>query len=72
MEEKSTFIKMDKFDTVVAALSVIKKKLAEAQMTLERINSLKVEEDAAIQKWTSDLNSVQAKVDGIETEIMNE
>jgi hypothetical protein len=70
--EKSTFIKVDKFEAVVSALSVIKKRLAEAQTTLDKINMLKQEEDTTVQKWTADLNSVQTKVEGIESELMHE
>ncbi len=70
--EKTTFIKIDKFDTVMSALSAIKKKIAEAKTTLEKINSLKHEEDAVVQKWEADLNAVQAKMDNIETELNTE
>lgn len=72
MKEKSTFIKVDKFDTVMSALSVIKRKLAEAQAELDKINNLKQEEDAAVQKWANDLSNVQMKVQSIESELMNE
>ncbi len=72
MDEKSTFIKIDKFETAMAALSAIRKKLMEAQMNLEKINAVKQEEDAAVQKWTSDIASVQAKLENVETELMKE
>jgi len=70
--EKSTFIKIDKFETVTSALSVIKKKLMEAQVTLEKIDSLKKEEDAAVAKWSADLNAVQSKILNIESELIHE
>ncbi len=70
--EKSTFIKVDKFDTIMSTLAIIRKKLKEAQANLENINILKQEEDITIQKWASDLNSVQAKLDNIESDLMNE
>ena len=66
MEEKSTFIKIDRFETAMSALSAIKKKLMEAQATLNKINEVKQEEDAAVQKWTSDLASLQSKIESVE------
>lgn len=70
--EKATFVKIDKFESVVSALNVIKKRITEAQMTLDKINTLKQEEDSVVQKWTTDLNSVQAKVENLEVELRNE
>lgn len=70
--EKSTFIRVDRFESVMSALSAIKRKIAEAKATLGRINELKQEEDAAAQKWSNDLNSVQARVENIGTELDNE
>ncbi len=72
MEEKSTFIKIDRFETAMAALSTAKKKLIEAQVTLDKINELKQEEDAAVQKWSSDLAALQSKLENIESELMKE
>ena len=70
--EKPTFIKVDKFETVMNALSIIKKRLTEAQTTLDKINTLKQEEDLTVQKWAADLNSVQSKVENIESELLHE
>lgn len=72
MDEKLTFIKIDKFETAMSALSAIRKKLAEAQATLDKINNLKLEEDAAMQKWSADLQALQAKTESIESELMSE
>lgn len=70
--EKQTFIKVDKFETVMDALNVVRRKLEEAKTTLDKINNLKQEEDATIVKWTADLASVQTKIDNIEKELTNE
>ena len=72
MEEKSTFIKIDRFETAMSALSAIKRKLMEAQVTLEKINEIKQEEDAAVQKWSADLVAVQSKLENVESELMKE
>jgi hypothetical protein len=72
MNEKPTFIKIDKFDEVTAALSVIKKKLLDSKNTLQKITDLKQEEDAAVEKWTNDLTSVHQKIEEIESQITNE
>ncbi len=70
--DKSTFIKVDKFDTVMAAIAAVKKKLLEAKNTLNKINNLKEEEDAAAQKWAADLDSVKDKIEAIESELTKE
>jgi len=72
MNEKQTFIKVDRFDTVMSAIGVIRKKLDDAKATLDKINSLKQGEDASIEKWTSDLVSVQQRIDNIEKELTSE
>lgn len=71
-KEKPTFIKVDKFDSALSTLSLIKRKLAEAKTTLSKINELKQEEDVAVQKWASDLDAVQVKVETIESELIGE
>ncbi len=71
-KEKSTFIKVDKFDNVVSAMNVIKRKINDAKTTIERINSLKTEEDAAVQKWSSDLEAIEAKIANIESHLTQE
>jgi hypothetical protein len=70
--EKSTFIKIDKFDAAVAALALIRKKLMDANNTLDKINTLKQEEDITIQKWASDMQTIQSRIDAIETELLKE
>ncbi len=70
--EKSTFIKIDKFETAMSVLLLVKKKLSEAQATLDKINSLKQEEDIAVEKWASDLASIKTKLDNIESELTSE
>lgn len=72
MEEKPTFIKIDKFEAAASAIGAIKKKLAEAQVTLDKINALKQEEDLTVQRWASELNTVQTKIESIESELMSE
>ena len=61
--DKATFIKVDNFDAVVAALGVIKKKLSEAKTTLDKISSLKQEEDEEIYRifcgFTSEIMEVK-------------
>ena len=56
----------------MSALSAIKKKLMEAQITLEKINAVKQEEDMAVQKWSADLAAVQSKLENVESELMKE
>ena len=70
--DKSTFIKVDRFEAAIAALNAIKRKLTEAQMTLDKINNLKQEEDFAVQKWSSDLSALQTKLENIESELLSE
>ena len=70
--EKATFIKVDKFDSVLGAVSIIKRKLNDAKSTLDKINALKQEEDITVQKWASDLESVQKKIDNLEMDLTSD
>ena len=70
--EKATFIKVDKFDSVLGAVSIIKRKLNDAKGTLDRINALKQEEDVTVQKWAADLESVQKKIDNLEMDLTSD
>ena len=70
--EKAKFIKVDKFDSVISAITVIKKKLSEAKVNLVKINQLKDAEDLAVQKWGAELDNVENKIENIELELMGE
>ena len=63
---------MDKFDSIINAITIIKKKLLDAKTNLAKINELKQEEDLAVQKWGAELDGVQSKVENIELELMGD
>ncbi len=64
--DRAIFVKVDKYDEVVSAVEVIRKKLNEAKTTLDKINELKSREDAELDRWSSELSNVESKIDAIE------
>ncbi len=66
MMDRAIFVKVDKYDEVVSAVEVIRKKLNEAKTTLDKINELKSREDAELDRWSSELSNVESKIDAIE------
>lgn len=65
--DRPVFIKIDKYENVVSAVEVIRKKINEAKNTLTKIDSLKTHEDAELDKWGSELGNVEEKINAIET-----
>ncbi|MFC1727856.1 hypothetical protein ACFLZ7_00115 [Nanoarchaeota archaeon] len=67
MTDKPVFIKIDKFENVVAAVEVIRKKINEAKTTLTKLSELKSQEDGELDKWSAELGDVENKIDVVET-----
>ncbi len=66
MAEAPVFIKIDDYKDVLDVLDLIKDRLAEAKRTLADINELKNDEDAELELWSSTLNEIERKVEGID------
>ena len=66
MAEAPVFIKVEDYKDVLDVLDLIKDRLAEAKRTLADINELKNDEDAELELWSSTLNEIERKVEGID------
>ncbi|MAG08045.1 hypothetical protein CMO89_01095 [Candidatus Woesearchaeota archaeon] len=60
------FIRIDEYEDIQDIMRVVKKKLDQAKSILNRIYSLKTDEDAEIDRWNSILEDVEGKMDSIE------
>ena len=66
MADKPVFIKIEKYENVVDAVRVIRKKINEAKGTLGKLSELKTHEDDELAKWSTELGNVESKIDVIE------
>ncbi len=64
--EAPIFIKIDEYRDVVDILALLKNKIKEGKALVARINDLKNEEDAELERWTAELDELERKVEGID------
>lgn len=62
MENVPIYVKVDKYKELMRILQTIEKKLENADKMIEKINSLKAEEDAQIQQWNENLEDVRDRL----------
>jgi hypothetical protein len=62
--ERSTpiYVKIDEYQKALDTIEVIKNKIQEAKMTLNRIEKLRYEENTEIDMWNSELREVEGKL----------
>ena len=61
------FVRIDDYKTIIEVLDLLKIKLGEAQQVLEKIAELKSKEDEEIERWHTELEDVERKVDFIDS-----
>ena len=69
-EEMPVFIKIENYKEVIELLHVIKSKVKEARNYLDRVYSLKDEEDAKINEWNDIVAELDKKVNFINSTLM--
>lgn len=62
MPEMPIYVRIEEYRDVLDVINMIKNKIKDARASLGKINQLKNEEDAELEKWTSELDSVERKV----------
>ena len=63
MEEKSpVFIKIDEYRTVLDTVDNLKKQVVEVKKTIEKINSLRQDEEQELLSWSEKIADIQAKL----------
>ena len=65
-DEKTLFIKVDKYKSVMRSLEDIKSKLNEVEKVLDKLNEIKKEEDDELTKWHSDLSYLKERLNKID------
>jgi len=70
-EEEELFIRLDKYEEIVKTIKLIKEKINENELILERIVNIKKEEDAKLNKWENELRSIYEKIKLVEENLKN-
>ncbi len=60
------YVKLDDYNDIMDIVRLIKGRLKEARFLLGKISDLKKEEEAEIEGWASELDSVEEKLDIID------
>ncbi len=68
MEKKDTvvYVKLDDYNDIMDIVSLIKERLKQARSILGKISELKKEEEAEIENWASELDSVEERIEVID------
>ncbi len=63
------FVKIDKYEEVEETLSQIKAKTEEARQILEKLESVRAEEESDIAAWKEEISTVEDKIAGINSKL---
>jgi len=63
--EAPVFVKIEDYKDILDVLGLIKDRLNEAKRTLADINEMKNDEDEELEMWSSTLNEIEKKIEGI-------
>ena len=66
MPEMPIFVRIEEYKDVLDVINMVRNKLKEARETLNRINSLKNEEDLELEKWEQGLDQVERRMEYID------
>jgi len=64
--EAPVFVKIEDYKDILDVLELIKGRLTEAKRTLADITELKNDEDSELELWSSTLNEIEKKLEGID------
>jgi prefoldin subunit 5 len=65
MENVPIYVKVEKYKELIETLKLINAKLSSVDKTVERINTLKAQEDAQIQAWNENLRDIRSRLEKI-------
>ncbi|MBN2111611.1 hypothetical protein JW707_00775 [Candidatus Woesearchaeota archaeon] len=65
-KEMTVYVKLDEYKDVIEIITLIKSRVKQARYVLGRISELKKQEDAEIETWVAELDSVEDRVDAID------
>lgn len=59
---KAIFVKLNEYKDILDLIEALKEKLAQAKMTLDKIKSLKTEEETELELWQNNINEIDQKI----------
>jgi hypothetical protein len=65
MENVPIYVKVDKYKELLEILQTINVKLANVDKTIDKINTLKSQEDTQIQSWSENLSDIKSRLERI-------
>ena len=68
-DEQPMFIKIENYKEAVKSMEQLAKKIADSEGILERINTIRREEEQRIEEWRSDLATIKDKMLDIDKEL---
>ncbi len=66
MPNNPVFVKIEDYKEALGIINTLKKKLKEANSTLEKLNDLRNREEAELEQWRSHLREVEKKVNFVD------
>ena len=64
--EMPIFVKLDEYKDMLDIVAMIKAKVGDARLILDKINELKKEEEVSIANWQNELEDIDKTVDAID------
>ena len=65
------YIRLDKFETTVAAFEEIKNKITEMEILLQKTKEIKEKEEQELTGWEREIQMIKARIDAIDRSIFN-
>lgn len=66
MEKAPVFVKIDEYKDIMDIMSIMREKIRQAKMLLDKIAELKSQEDAELSTWAKELEDVETRVSTID------
>ena len=66
LQGKAIYVKLDAYKDILNLVGTLKEKLATAKSTLEKLESLKGEEEAEFEMWQNSVMDIEEKVNYID------
>jgi len=71
VKEGPIFVKIDKFKDAMANFELVKKRLQESSVLLEKIKETRAKEEGELNEWAGELNALKEKVTQIDRKIFS-
>ena len=67
--DKTLFVKIDDYETAIAAIERLKEKLKDVESVINNIEKLKRQEDAELDAWHKDIDSLKQRIMTVEAKL---